>query len=157
MPWADLGVVEDFPSKPQCLATPLPVLFPRPPSGPTAYLIKTITGWLIPKEVPGPEKSSKNSLKNGLLAKSILSQTVENKHCFFPSVGKPYIVFWGLLERAEIFFFSGKMKTWPLMLQLGLFPTPNSGHLLFWLYKPESGTHPGPSEYIHKEISIMHS
>lgn len=110
MPWADLGVVEDFPSKPQCLATPLPILFPWPPSDPTAYLIKTITGWLIPKEVPGPEKSSKNSFKNGLLAKSILSQAAENKHCFFPGVGKPYIVFWGLLERADIFFFSGKRK-----------------------------------------------
>lgn len=48
--------------------TLLPFLFPPPPpSDLTAHWVKTITEWLTPKEVPGPEKSSKNSLQNVVL------------------------------------------------------------------------------------------
>lgn len=138
---------------------PIPSSIPSNPYCPP-HPGKTITqSGLFPKKF----KSQKNpprihcKTQSGSLAKSILNQAVENKHCFLPWCQKTiHCVLRPPGEGWNTLFLRGN-EAQPHTLQLGLFPAPHSGHLLFWLYKPKSGTHTGASEYIYKEISIMHS
>ena len=115
MSLADLGVIQDFLSKPQfwshCFPSYSLICTFQPPL-PTPPSKDNHTLWLNPKKVLEPEEFSKNSLQTSLVLwqNPLWTRQLKTNIASSTGVRKPYIVFWGLLERAEIFFFSGEVK-----------------------------------------------